>query len=86
MNPASPEPPGPTGTSSLVNSSSQQSQKLQPLPPSVKAKMFALYRRTGQAPKAVRLGFHDCLKYADGTGGCDGCLNWTGMEVTATAA
>merc|ERR1719219_1466502 len=26
--------------------------------------------------KMLRLGFHDCLKYNDGTGGCDGCLNW----------
>ena len=24
----------------------------------------------------IRLGFHDCLTYTDGTGGCDGCLNW----------
>eukprot|EP00408_Alexandrium_pacificum_P017718 CAMPEP_0171189598 /NCGR_PEP_ID=MMETSP0790-20130122/18428_1 /TAXON_ID=2925 /ORGANISM="Alexandrium catenella, Strain OF101" /LENGTH=694 /DNA_ID=CAMNT_0011654713 /DNA_START=38 /DNA_END=2123 /DNA_ORIENTATION=+ len=32
------------------------------------------------APKLVRLGFHDCLKYADGTGGCDGCLHWDGVE------
>ena len=31
------------------------------------------------AAKALRLGFHDCLKYKDGTGGCDGCLNWEGM-------
>ena len=22
------------------------------------------------------MGFHDCLKYEDGTGGCDGCLSW----------
>ena len=25
------------------------------------------------------LSFHDCLRYADGGGGCDGCLNWSGM-------
>jgi len=31
--------------------------------------------------KALRLGFHDCLKYADGSGGCDGCLEWTGVGV-----
>ena len=37
--------------------------------------------RVRQAPKAVRLGFHDCLKYTDGTGGCDGCLNWEGVDV-----
>jgi len=27
----------------------------------------------------LRLAFHDCLPYKDGTGGCDGCLNWAGM-------
>ena len=26
--------------------------------------------------KLMRLSFHDCFKYKDGTGGCDGCLNW----------
>ena len=26
-------------------------------------------------------GFHDCLKYKDGSGGCDGCLNWEGVGV-----
>ena len=31
------------------------------------------------APKAIRLIFHDCLRYTDGTGGCDGCLNWKGV-------
>ena len=35
-------------------------------------------------PKAgtfLRLGFHDCLRYTDGTGGCDGCLEWRGVGV-----
>ena len=32
------------------------------------------------AAKVLRLTFHDCLKYTDGTGGCDGCLNWDGMD------
>jgi len=27
----------------------------------------------------LRLGFHDCLKYTDGSGGCDGCLEWAGV-------
>ena len=31
------------------------------------------------AAKMLRLGFHDCVKYQDGTGGCDGCLNWEGV-------
>jgi hypothetical protein len=30
--------------------------------------------------KMLRLAFHDCVKYADGSGGCDGCLNWDGMR------
>ena len=29
--------------------------------------------------KVLRLVFHDCIPYEDGTGGCDGCLNWKGM-------
>lgn len=33
------------------------------------------------AAKVLRLGFHDCFKYTDGTGGCDGCLNWDGVGV-----
>ena len=45
-----------------------------------KAKLRHLYRWQ-HAPKAVRLAFHDCLKYADGTGGCDGCLNWEGVDI-----
>lgn len=28
------------------------------------------------APKMLRLGFHGCLKNEDGSGGCNGCLNW----------
>ena len=31
-------------------------------------------------PKFVRLAFHDCLKYEDGSGGCDGCINWDAMD------
>jgi len=27
----------------------------------------------------MRLVFHDCMRYTDGTGGCDGCLNWKGV-------
>ena len=59
----------------------------------VKAKLFSIWgfmggHQTGDGKgwqhlfserKALRLGFHDCLKYKDGSGGCDGCLNWEGM-------
>eukprot|EP00971_Amphidinium_carterae_P342943 6482425-Amphidinium_carterae.1 len=31
------------------------------------------------AAKFVRLGFHDCILYTDGTGGCDGCLKFYDM-------
>jgi len=31
--------------------------------------------------KFLRLSFHDCLRYTDGEGGCDGCLNWDNMGV-----
>ena len=27
----------------------------------------------------MRLAFHDCMRYEDMTGGCDGCLNWAGV-------
>ena len=47
----------------------------------VKARLYNLFKGGG-APTAVRLAFHDCLKYADGTGGCDGCLNWSGVDTT----
>ena len=34
--------------------------------------------------KLVRLAFHDCLRSTDAqgnlSGGCDGCLNWSGMD------
>ncbi len=40
--------------------------------------------------KAIRLAFHDCVPYEDGSGGCDGCLNLDenrhdnlGLEFTA---
>lgn len=28
------------------------------------------------AAKMLRLGFHDCVKYEDGSGGCDGCMRF----------
>ena len=46
----------------------------------VKAQLFNLYKQFG-APAALRLAFHDCIRYADGTGGCDGCLNWNGVDI-----
>jgi len=37
------------------------------------------WRQLPSASKILRLGFHDCLRYTDGSGGCDGCLNWKGV-------
>jgi len=34
------------------------------------------YESWPSAGKLLRLGFHDCLIYEDGTKGCDGCLEW----------
>ena len=30
--------------------------------------------------KLLRLSFHDCVRYIDGSGGCDGCLSWKGVQ------
>merc|ERR1712176_1066288 len=32
----------------------------------------------------VRLGFHDCVKYEDGSGGCDGCIDMKGIDYRPT--
>merc|ERR1712008_595979 len=51
----------------------------------VKKDMYAYSLRTirdqGPITESVllRLAFHDCVRYADGSGGCDGCLNWNHM-------
>ena len=34
------------------------------------------------APKLLRLAFHDCLLHEAGGGGCDGCLDWAGVGQT----
>jgi len=48
----------------------------------VRSKLFQTFRGFGStAANVVRLAFHDCLRYTDGTGGCDGCLNWEGVGV-----
>jgi len=38
------------------------------------------YERVPKTSRLIQLAFHDCLRYTDGTGGCDGCLNWNGMD------
>ena len=49
----------------------------------VKSKLYRMFKRQiALAPRMVRLGFHDCLKYEDGSGGCDGCLDWEGVGIT----
>eukprot|EP00929_Paragymnodinium_shiwhaense_P093294 TRINITY_DN5343_c0_g1_i3.p1 TRINITY_DN5343_c0_g1~~TRINITY_DN5343_c0_g1_i3.p1 ORF type:complete len:495 (+),score=86.48 TRINITY_DN5343_c0_g1_i3:498-1982(+) len=44
-------------------------------------KMWHVHSRFGPGT-LLRLSFHDCLRYKDGTGGCDGCLNWHGVDRT----
>lgn len=48
-----------------------------------KARIFSEFQHdSGFRPGTVlRLSFHDCVPYQDGTGGCDGCLNWNGVDV-----
>jgi len=43
---------------------------------------------TGEVTENVilRLVFHDCIPYQDGTGGCDGCLNWSHMKSETPSA
>jgi hypothetical protein len=39
-----------------------------------------MYKGAGASgAKVLRLAFHDCRRYTDGSGGCDGCLNWEGV-------
>ena len=40
-------------------------------------------RRAPGHTRLIQLAFHDCVRYEDGTGGCDGCLNWSGMGYVA---
>ena len=44
-----------------------------------KARLYNIFKIFG-GPGTLRLAFHDCVRYADGTGGCDGCLNWNGVD------
>lgn len=38
------------------------------------------WKARGPTPsRLIQLAFHDCLRYEDDSGGCDGCLNWSGM-------
>jgi len=42
----------------------------------------AIHAQTPGPAKVLRLAFHDCVRYQDGSGGCDGCLGWHGMQDT----
>merc|ERR1719250_51845 len=53
-------------------------------PDGTKKIMFPNFRKKGPKPSLlIQLAFHDCLKYANDTGGgpngCDGCINWHGI-------
>ena len=44
-----------------------------------KAKGYSVHGRGPKPSLLIQLAFHDCLRYDDGSGGCDGCLNWKGV-------
>ena len=45
------------------------------------------WRRRGPShSRLIQLAFHDCLRYEDGSGGCDGCLNWAGVGYSSPRA
>ena len=53
-------------------------------PDGTKKIMLPNFRKHGPKPSLlIQLAFHDCLKYANDTGGgpngCDGCINWHGI-------
>merc|ERR1719510_259381 len=45
----------------------------------VRKDMYGNSRQGTTENRIMRLVFHDCVRYTDGTGGCDGCLNWAGV-------
>ena len=57
------------GGSSVVN------KQYLPLYPELGYKKWPEVKSYPSAGKFLRLGFHQCLKYSDGSGGCNGCLN-----------
>ena len=84
-----PGTPGGQWTADEVDSTRQR--VLQMITPIWKVKKdMGLGNSLGQNPDGgectenalLRTVFHDCIPYADGTGGCDGCLNWSGMHAT----
>ena len=40
---------------------------------------YKWHTRGPNPSRLIQLAFHDCLRYEDGSGGCDGCLNWKGV-------
>ena len=57
------------GGSSVVN------KQYLPLHPELGYDSWPETKSLPNAAKFLRLGFHQCLKFSDGTGGCNGCLN-----------
>jgi hypothetical protein len=81
------QPGGWGGEWTEVEVESTRARVLQMIDPDwdVKKAMFGINNvhesTKGQVSENVlmRLVFHDCMRYTDGTGGCDGCLNWKNM-------
>merc|ERR1719254_204869 len=62
----------------VMNENFTQASKLDPIKCNGKTKYVSM-GSIPTAAKFLRLGFHDCFKYQDNSGGCDGCLNFEGM-------
>ena len=79
-----PGSPGAAWTAEEIDST--RARILQMIHPNgeVKKEMYKDMKRVGRGQAItenvlMRLVFHDCMPYTDGTGGCDGCLNWEGV-------
>merc|ERR1712018_305818 len=63
----------------VMESGRIKAQEYLKLHPEFDFKEWPEHKSLPNAAKILRLGFHQCLKNADGSGGCNGCLNNHGM-------
>ena len=63
----------------VINAPIVVSKEYLSLHPEIGFKRWPEGKSMPSAAKLVRLGFHQCLKFSDGSGGCNGCLNNHGM-------
>ena len=63
----------------VINAANVVSKEYLSLHPEVGYRRWPEGKSMPSAAKLVRLGFHQCLKFSDGSGGCNGCLNNHGL-------